>query len=131
MSGALFKLFNGKLQKGKTNNTTKRKVKKQTSKSTFRRCLKWKVLVFTKHIIKVQKTFFTNIQCVIYQKRHIKQLSSQTSSVSYIKRGISSSIHKGCNIGHGLFSPVAGLSFDSKNIFLQSGFTDMTTSCSN
>ena len=37
----------------------------------------------------------------------------------------------GCNIGHGLFSPVAGLSFDSKNIFLQSGLTDMTTSCFN
>ena len=55
--GELFKLFNGKLQKGKINNTTKRKVKKQTSKSTFRRCLKWKVLIFTKHIIKVQKNF--------------------------------------------------------------------------
>ena len=114
----LFKLFNGKLQKGKTNNTTKRKVKKQTSKSTFRRCLKWKVLIFTKHIISTKKR------------------SSQTSSVSYIKRGMSifsssSSIHKGCNIGHGLFSPVAGLSFDSKNIFLQSGLTDMTTSCFN
>ena len=117
MSGALFKLFNGKLQKGKTNNTIKRKVKKQTSKSTFRKYLKWKVLVFTKHIINVQKT-------------------SQISSVSYIKRGMSiffssSSIHKGCNIGHGLFSPVVGLSFDSKNIFLQSGFTDVTKSCFN
>ena len=53
-----------------------------------------------------------------------------------IKRGMSiffssSSIHKVCNIRHGLFSPVAGLSFDSKNIFLQSGLTDMTTSCFN
>ena len=27
----------------------KEKLKKQTSKSTFRRCLKWKVLVFTRH----------------------------------------------------------------------------------
>ena len=64
-----------------------------------------------------------------------KKLSSQTSSVSYVKRGksiffSSSSIHKGCNIGHG-FSPVAGLFFYSKNIFLQSGLTDMTTSCLN
>ena len=45
-----------------------------------------------------------------------KKLSSQTSSVLYVKRGksiffSSSSIHKGCNIGHSLFSPVAGLFF--------------------
>ena len=73
-----------------------------------------------------------------FHQAHYKSTKkpSQTSSVSYIKRGMSiffssSSIHKGCNIGHCLFSPVAGLSFDSKNIFLQSGLTDMTTSCFN
>ena len=63
--------------KKKERQYNKKKVKKQKSKSTFRICLKWKVLVFTKHITKVH-----------------------TSSVPYIKvRSMSiffssSSIHK-------------------------------------
>ena len=116
----LFKLFNGKLQKGKTNNTIKRKVKKRTSKSTFRRCLKWEVLVFTKHIVKVQKNFLHK-----HPVCHISKDACQFFSpvAPYTKDA--------CNIGHGLFSPVAGLSLNSKNIFLQSGLTDMTTSCFN
>ena len=56
----LFKLFNGKLQKGKINNTTKRKVKKQTSKSTFRRPVpQMESTDFHQAHYKYKKTFFT------------------------------------------------------------------------
>ena len=96
----------GKLQKERATIRQKRKVKKQKSESTFRRCLKWKVLVFTRHITKVH-----------------------TSSVPYIKVG-GMSIFSPVALHTQMVNAFLLIQI-LKNIFLRSGLTDMTTSCFN